>query len=301
MELASKRIGRTDQVDATVVPEPATVVPTGTSTELRFPDENVFTPCGGRRVGLGYLPRERVVFIRRERRQKNMKSKRLVSVLLSLGFLTAAAQHVWAQQPTPTRVTIPVKFSYSVKFVCGQPQEPSPCTTFRSGNSGRVRWICPDATVPAGANGAQAVKGLYATAINVHNPALQTSSDPGAVVFAKQVAIALPWQQAGPVSQFEAAILNSNEAFEVDCEEIAATYLNSVPVDTSTPPPFPEFLKGFLVIMSPTELDVTAVYTARPLSGGVSAMDVQVIYSRKQEGVIQANVPPGPPSDGPYR
>jgi hypothetical protein len=48
---------------------------------------------------------------------------------------------------------------------------------------------------------------------------------------------------------------------------------------------------GFLVIMSPVELDVTAVYTARPLDGGVSTMDVQVMEPRRQGGAVAAEIP----------
>jgi hypothetical protein len=145
--------------------------------------------------------------------------------------------------------------------------------------------------VPAGANGAQVVQGLYATAINVHNPGLPKGTDDGTVIFAKKVAVALPWQKSGPVSHFERAILKSNRAFEIDCEEIAAMFMNSVPGGASTPPPFPVFLKGFLVIMSPVELDVTAVYTGRPSDSGVSTIDVEVIEPRKQEGVVEADIP----------
>jgi len=76
--------------------------------------------------------------------------------------------------------------------------------------------------VPAEANGAQLVRGLYATAINVHNPMLPKTSDLGTVAFGKKMAVALPWQKSGPVSRFERAILKSNHAFEIDCEEIMA-------------------------------------------------------------------------------
>jgi len=222
-----------------------------------------------------------------------MRAKLLVSGLVSLMLLAAGAPDVESQQRIPTTVKIPAKFRYSVKFVCGQSQEPKPCIEFRDG-TGNTTWICPESTVPAGANGAQVVRGLYATAINVHNPALPKPPDDGTVVFAKKVAIALPWQKSGPVSHFEKAILKANHAFEIDCEEIAAIFLSSVPGGTSTPPPFPVFLKGFLVIMSPAELDVTAVYTARDV--GVSTIDVEVIEPRKQEGVIEADVPADIPS-----
>jgi len=224
-----------------------------------------------------------------------MRAKLFVSGLVALTLVAAGVPDVWSQQPNPTTVKIPVKFRYSVKFVCGQSQEPRPCLEYREGTENVSHWICPESTVPAGANGAQVVRGLYATAINVHNPALPKSGDDGTVVFAKKVAIALPWQKSGPVSHFERAVLKPNHAFEIDCEEIAAMFLNSVPGGTSTPPPFPVFLKGFLVIMSPAELDVTAVYTARDV--GVSTIDVEVIEPRKQEGVIQADVPADIPSD----
>lgn len=212
-----------------------------------------------------------------------MRAKLLVSGLAALTLLAAGAPDVESQQRLPTTVKIAAKFRYSVKFVCGQSQEPRPCTEFRDG-TGSTSWICPESTVPAGANGAQVVGGLYATAINVHNPALPKPPNDGTVVFAKKAAFALPWQKSGPVSPFEMAVLKANRAFEVDCEEIAAIYRDPVPQGTSTPPPFPVFLKGFLVIMSPVELDVTAVYSSRPLDSGTSTMDVDVIEPRKQKG-----------------
>jgi len=224
-----------------------------------------------------------------------MTAKLMISGLLSITLVAVGVLDVWPQQRKPTTATIPVKFRYSVKFVCGHSQEPKPCIEFREG-SGETRWICPESTVPAEANGAQVVRGLYATAINVHNPTLPKGTNDGTVVFAKRIAIALPWQKSGPVSPFERAILKSNHAFEIDCEEIVAMFLSSVPGGTSTPPPFPVFLKGFLVMMSPVELDVTAVYSSRPLSSGTSTIDVEVIEPRKQEGIIQAGVPADIPS-----
>jgi len=216
--------------------------------------------------------------------------------LLGLILLAAGAHDARSQQTSPKTVSVPVKFRYSVGFVCGQSQEPKPCMEYREG-SGKTSWICPDSTVPAGANGAQVVRGLYATAINVHNPSFPKGTNDGTVVFGKKVAVALPWQKPGPVSQFERAILKSNHAFEIDCEEIAAIFRSSVPGGTSTPPTFPVFLKGFVVIMSPVELDVTAIYSSRPLAGGGSTVDVEVIEPRSQEAVIRANIPPDKKSD----
>jgi len=223
-----------------------------------------------------------------------MKAKLFVFSLLGLLFLAVGAAQLDAQRPSTPPVKINAKFRYSVKFVCGQAAEPKPCTEFREGN-GEVHWICPGSTVPAAANGAQVVSGLYATAINVSNPAVPRGTESGTAVFAKRFAIALPWQNSGPVSRFERAILEADHAFEIDCEEIAAKF-SRPSSDSSTPAPFPIFLKGFLVILSPVELDITAVYTARGVSG-VSTMDVEVIQPRKQEQVVLADIPTGIPSD----
>jgi hypothetical protein len=220
-----------------------------------------------------------------------MNAKGIVWGVLGVLVLAGGASQLDAQQPP---VKIEAKFRYAVKFVCGQAAEPKPCTQFREGN-GEVHWICPGSTVPASANGAQVVRGLYATAINVSNPAVPRGTGTGTAVFAKRFAIALPWQNPGPVSRFERAILEADHAFEIDCEEIA-TKVSSPSSDSSTPVPFPIFLKGFLLILSPVELDITAVYTARG-EGGVSTMDVEVIQPRKQEQFVVAEIPIEIPSD----
>ena len=169
-----------------------------------------------------------------------MRVKFIVSGLLAMAVVALGAGEVCSQQPKPTTASIPVKFRYSVKFVCGQSQEPRPCIEYREG-SGATHWSCPDSTVPAGANGAQVVRGLYATAINVHNPALPKGTNDGTVVFAKKVAVALPWQKSGPVSHFERAALRSGHAFEIDCEEIAAMVMDTFPGGTGQNRLFPSF------------------------------------------------------------
>lgn len=233
----------------------------------------------------------RFAFLFPPKRERTMKKITLFSTsLLVLTLLAAGPPDAGSQQTSPKTVSIPVKFRYSVSFVCGQAQEPKPCVEFRD-IQGRTSWLCPESSVPAGANGAPVVRGLYATAVNVHNPALPRGTNDGTVIFAKKVAVALPWQKSGPVSRFQRAVLKSNHAFEIDCEEIAAMYLNSVPGGTSAPPPFPVFLKGFVVVMSPVELDVTAVYSSRQLGGGGSTVDVEVIEARNQEAVVQAYLP----------
>jgi hypothetical protein len=101
-----------------------------------------------------------------------------------------------------------------------------------------VKFVCGPPNTPVVA------PGNYFTAINVHNPHDQP------VNFTKKVAIALPGERAGPISRFFEAKLNPDEALEIDCPDILAH------ANTKT------FLKGFVVIRSPAELDVVAVYTA---------------------------------------
>src|SRR6266581_7609634 len=83
--------------------------------------------------------------------------------------------------------------------------------------------------------------GEYWTAINVHNPSYTI------VNFRKKVAVGLPGEKAGPVSSFFEAQLGPDQALEIDRTDI----FQHAHMDT--------FLKGFVVIESPLELDVVAV------------------------------------------
>lgn len=179
-----------------------------------------------------------------------MKSAKLITIMMT-AMLLSLAETGW----TLETVTLKTKFQYAVKFVCGDPQHASGAA---------------DETQPV-------ARGQYATAINVHNPFDRD------VEFAKKVAIALPGQQHGEVSQFVKASLGSDQAFEIDCPEIR-NIANKANLTTDP------FLKGFVVIRTSTELDVTAVYTVRTrirnlagteVVGGSSMIDVEVIQPRK--------------------
>jgi hypothetical protein len=144
---------------------------------------------------------------------------------------------------------------YPVKFVCGSP-----------GGGGQP---VPDVQLPL-------TQGRYHTAINVHNPSL---SHP--VVFSKKVAVASasPYegaQRPGKITPFVVATLQANEAFEIDCPEIAS--VTGLPIGGGN------YIKGFVVIMSASELDVVAVYTARSMGDGnqVSTMHVLPVPGSKQ-------------------
>jgi hypothetical protein len=94
-------------------------------------------------------------------------------------------------------------------------------------------------------DGSVVAPGAYFTAVNVHNPLYDE------VRFRVKVAIGLPGLQPGPVSPFHDAVLGPDEALEIDSADIHK--LSRTDSD---------FLKGFVVIESPVELDVVAVYTA---------------------------------------
>jgi hypothetical protein len=143
---------------------------------------------------------------------------------------------------------------YPVKFVCGSP-----------GGGGQP---VPDVQLPL-------TQGRYHTAINVHNLSLER-----AVVFAKKVAVASasPYegaQRPGPMTPFFRAELQANQAFEIDCPEIAQ--VTGLPISGGN------YIEGFVVIMSPRELDVVAVYTARARGDNqISTLHVLPVPGRPQ-------------------
>jgi hypothetical protein len=130
-----------------------------------------------------------------------------------------------AQQRRPS--SPPAQFQYAVKFVCA---------------NAKGVTAQPGILVP----------GQYLTVINVHNP---SNSSP--VSFRKKVAVALPGEQAGPISPFFEANLKPDEALEIDCADIY-DHASISPKQIAKG----ILLKGFVVIESPLELDVVAVYTA---------------------------------------
>jgi hypothetical protein len=89
--------------------------------------------------------------------------------------------------------------------------------------------------------------GEYYTAINVHN-----ASPIAKAVYIKRFAIALPEERPGKISEFVRGSLGPDEAMLIDCENIYK--------HTGTPPG--QFLEGYALLYSLSELDVVSVYTA---------------------------------------
>ena len=157
-------------------------------------------------------------------------------------FLAAVASIVVICAAVPTSLAQEREsFQYVVKFVCGR-------------GDGRV--VAP---------------GQYFTAINVHNPNMR------GVAFQKKFALALPGEKAGPFTKFVDTRLRTDEAYEIDCPDIAR-HLKAQGID---PGPF---AKGFAVIETRQELDVVAVYTAAGRAESIETMDVEHVKPRRIAG-----------------
>src|SRR3954463_2078797 len=122
-----------------------------------------------------------------------------------------------------------------------------------------VKTICGNPDRPALANG------TYFTAINVHNPGTQT------IRFRQKVATTLGGEQPGSISPFWESALRPDQALEIDCTDIFRR------LQTRT-----RFIKGFVVIQSPSDLDVVGVYTAAPSVGAtVVALEIERVPARR--------------------
>jgi hypothetical protein len=120
----------------------------------------------------------------------------------------------------------PFRFQYAAKFTCG---------AVPPGDTDRV------------------IPGQYATAVAVHNP---QSRD---VTLRKKIALVFPpgAEQPGRVSDFITLKLGPDQALEVSCQEIPSEFLP----DTTSP-----YVQGFLVIETTRSVDVTATYSAGPIT-----------------------------------
>ena len=122
-----------------------------------------------------------------------------------------------------------------------------------------VKIVCGAPDHPAVANG------YYYTAINIHNP----SQRAGAKLRWK-IALTLPGIVPGPITTFFDIELKPDQAAEIECQDIMRRA------------PRVRFLKGFVVIMSETEMDVVGVYTAaQSPDGRVVTLDIERVPVRR--------------------
>jgi hypothetical protein len=138
-------------------------------------------------------------------------------------------------------------FQYAVKFLCGSASE-----------SGDLQ---------------QVTKGVFFTLINVHNPSLRRVTFSWKVVVETRLAILLDPPQ---ISSFRSVSVNSNSAVKMDASDLFSVATGSGAVIVGGSP----LVMGYAVIVSPVELDVTVLYTARPQQGDVTSIDVETIHPR---------------------
>jgi CARDB protein len=130
-----------------------------------------------------------------------------------------------------------------------------------------VKFVCGKPNTPV------AAPGIYFTAINVHNPGQS-------ITFKKKIAVALPGEKAGKVTRFFDAKLGPDEALEIDCPDILKH------AETR------DFLKGFVVIETASELDVVAVYTAAGSTGQVETLFIERVSPRGLAAVGKPDLVP---------
>src|SRR5207244_1854448 len=119
--------------------------------------------------------------------------------------------------------------------------------------------------------GRVAAPGEYWSAVNVHNPSARP------VVFRVKVAVALP-EHPGPVSPFRPFKLGADQALEIDREYILEVGGGA-------------FVKGFVVLESPIELDVVTVHTAAGAEGAVETLETERVPARRIQGGLPDLVP----------
>ncbi|MDD5434792.1 MAG: hypothetical protein PH343_05120 [Nitrospira sp.] len=184
-------------------------------------------------------------------------------VVLSVSILGIVSNGYTADSNAAV-VVQPPYLSYATKFICG----PTPAATSTT-------------------EGSDAVKGMYKTAVNIHNP------NPVPVVFLKKAVVAYPERNTnrGPISQIKTEQLEPDGAMEVDCTDITKTLFAGVVL--------PTHIEGFVVIMVPAdaasgtmrELDVWGKYTARHRTGAGGIADVSTdVESLEMEQVLPRRI-----------
>jgi hypothetical protein len=137
-----------------------------------------------------------------------------------------------------------------------------------------AKYICvPDFPV----SDLPVVPGIYKTAINIRNFLDQE------VKFTKKIVVANKQDDPrGPISERKTDTLKADEALEVDCREIVELLKKQEKKGPINSP------KGFVVIESPVELEVVAVYTnlviERDTQSGFTCLNKIVYFSPPKPG-----------------
>jgi hypothetical protein len=120
--------------------------------------------------------------------------------------------------------------------------------------------------------------GRYRTVINIHNPTERK------IEITRKFALAIqPGEAVGSfsITPYKSLTLEPDQAVAYNCFDISGFYcpINGVCVDFTA-------IDGFLVVNSPVELDVVAVYTVHPKGGEVSTLDTETVAGRTMPKTI---------------
>jgi hypothetical protein len=181
-----------------------------------------------------------------------MRTFRPAKPVVTFGALIAVALLV-ALSASPADAQVKTSYQYAVKTLC---------TLFGDIGFG-------DAMAP----------GRYRTLLNIHNPTEKKFE------VARKFALAgKPGDALGSfsVAPYKAFTLGPDQAVAYNCFDIANFFcpINGICVDFTA-------IDGFLVINSPEELDVVAVYSGNPKGGEVSTLDTETVAARKIAKVIK--------------
>jgi hypothetical protein len=166
------------------------------------------------------------------------------TVAIALAFIAC----VFMAQPAHAQYkSVATQYQYSVKTIC---------TLFTNIGFG-------DAFAP----------GRYRTVINIHNPTEKK------IEIARKFALAgAPGEEVGDfsITPYKSLTLIDDQAISFNCFDISSFYcpIRGVCVDFTA-------IDGFLVINSPVELDVVAVYSANPTNAEVSTLHTEIIPARR--------------------
>ena len=177
---------------------------------------------------------------------------RMDTVVLPLVFIVVALLVAAPCSPGYAQQQVATRFQYAVKTLCTL--------------GGDVGF--GDAFAP----------GRYRTVINIHNPTDRK------IEIARKFALAIqPGEATGPfsITPYKSLTLEPDQAVAYNCFDISNFYcpIDGVCVDFTA-------IDGFLVVNSPVELDVVAVYTAHPKGGEVSTMDTETVAGRRMPKTI---------------
>ncbi|MDX1939278.1 MAG: hypothetical protein SFU99_01935 [Saprospiraceae bacterium] len=121
-----------------------------------------------------------------------------------------------------------------------------------------VKFICTSDIPGTSQQSPGLLPGNYQTAVNIHNP------NKTAVRLRKKLAT------VGVISKWLESGLKYDEVEQVHCGHVQDFEIITI-----------HGFEGFLVIESTQSLDVVAVYTAAPIGGQVSSIEVEQIRERK--------------------